>query len=71
MPKTKEELRCSVCNKLLAHFDEKKQCSYTDVPCGESFCIEEETGKAFCEKCDRENDLISRIVTASENEKTK
>ena len=49
--KIKKEFRCEGCNKLLAHWDEKEQCSYTDIPCGEGLYIEEKTGKGYCDKC--------------------
>jgi hypothetical protein len=47
----KEELRCKGCGKLLAHWDEKEQCSYTDIPCEEGLYIDPETLEGFCDKC--------------------
>lgn len=46
-----ENLYCCVCGKMLAHWDEEEQCSYTDVPCDEGLWIEEETNKAYCDNC--------------------
>lgn len=46
-----EELKCEGCGKLLAHWDEKEQCSYTDIPCEEGLYLDQETGKGYCDKC--------------------
>jgi len=51
MKKEIEDLKCIVCGKQLAHFDEKEQCSYTDVSCDEGLYIDQETGDGYCDKC--------------------
>ena len=47
----KKELRCHKCQKLLAHWNEKEKCSYTDVPCGEGFYYDSDKNEGWCDKC--------------------
>ena len=51
MKKEIKDLKCAVCGKQLAHWNEEEQCSYTDIPCEEGLYFDKKTGKGYCEKC--------------------
>ena len=53
-----EDLKCEGCGKLLAYWNEKEQCSCTVVPCDEGLYLDKITGKAYCDDCAEEGEVI-------------